>query len=225
MPRLSVSTTRESLFREGGLQVLVATSAFGEGVDIPGVRHVVLYHLPFSEVEFNQMAGRAGRDGQPAQIHLLFGKSDAQLNAGILDDAAPTHDGMAQIYRGLRALQRQHGQGFFALDAESAAKSSSRLLGAAITASQVECGVSVFEELGLIKSQGCAGVSGKEASINVVDYKGKVELDDSVRYREGMDERESFAAFKEWVLISSAEELQNRIRRPLLPTTDSQEER
>ena len=83
----------------------------------------------------------------------------------------------------------------------------------------------MFEELGLIKSQGCAGVSGKEPSINVVDYKGKVELDDSVRYREGMDERESFAAFKEWVLISSAEELQNRIRRPLLPTTDSQEER
>ena len=48
----------------------------------------------------------------------------------------------------------------------------------------------MFEELGLIKTQGCAGVSGKERSINVVDYKGKVELDDSVRYREGMDERE-----------------------------------
>lgn len=215
----------ESLFREGGLQVLVATSAFGEGVDIPGVRHVVLYHLPFSEVEFNQMAGRAGRDGQPAQIHLLFGRGDAQLNAGILDDAAPTHDGMAQIYRGLRTLQRKHGQGFFTLDAEGAAKSSSRLLGAVITATQVECGISVFEELGLIKTQGCAGVSGKERSINVVDYKGKVELDDSVRYREGMDERESFATFKDWVLSSSAEELQSRIRRPLLPITNPQEER
>jgi single-stranded-DNA-specific exonuclease len=215
----------ESLFREGGLQVLVATSAFGEGVDIPGVRHVVLYHLPFSEVEFNQMAGRAGRDGQPAQIHLLFGRGDAQLNAGILDDAAPTHDGMVQIYRGLRTLQRKHGQGFFTLDAESAAKSSSRLLGAVITATQVECGISVFEELGLIKTQGCAGVSGKERSINVVDYKGKVELDDSVRYREGMDERESFATFKDWVLSSSAEELQSRIRRPLLPATNPQEER
>ena len=205
--------------------MLVATSAFGEGVDIPGVRHVVLYHLPFSEVEFNQMAGRAGRDGQPAQIHLLFGRGDAQLNAGILDDAAPTHDGMAQIYRGLRTLQRKHGQGFFTFDAEGAAKSSSRLLGAVITATQVECGVSVFEELGLIKTQGCAGVSGKERSINVVDYKGKVELDDSVRYREGMDERESFATFKDWVLSSSVEELQSRIRRPLLPTTNSQEER
>lgn len=87
--------------------MLVATSAFGEGVDIPGVRHVVLYHLPFSEVEFNQMAGRAGRDGQPAQIHLLFGRGDAQLNAGILDDAAPTMTEWMQIYRGLRTLQQQ----------------------------------------------------------------------------------------------------------------------
>lgn len=215
----------ESLFREGGLQVLVATSAFGEGVDIPGVRHVVLYHLPFSEVEFNQMSGRAGRDGNPAQIHLLFGRGDARLNEGILDEAAPLHDGMAQIYRGLRTMQRAHGQDFFALDAEKAAQNSSRLLGAAISATQVQCGIAVFEELGLIKTRSCTGASGGELSINVVDYKGKVELDSSARYREGMDERESFSAFKDWVLSSSAEELQSRIRRPLLPNTTPQEER
>ena len=63
----------EELFRTDALSVLVATSAFGEGVDIPNIRHVVLYHLPFNEIEFNQMSGRAGRDGQDAVIHLLFG--------------------------------------------------------------------------------------------------------------------------------------------------------
>ena len=62
----------EELFRTDALSVLVATSAFGEGVDIPNIRHVVLYHLPFNEIEFNQMSGRAGRDGKPAGIHLLF---------------------------------------------------------------------------------------------------------------------------------------------------------
>lgn len=56
----------EELFRTDALSVLVATSAFGEGVDIPNIRHVVLYHLPFNEIEFNQMSGRAGRDGKPA---------------------------------------------------------------------------------------------------------------------------------------------------------------
>ena len=45
------------------------------------------------------------------------------------------------------------------------------------------------------------------------------------RTYEGMDERESFATFKDWVLSSSAEELQSRIRRPLLPATNPQEER
>ena len=39
----------EELFRTDALSVLVATSAFGEGVDIPNIRHVVLYHLPFSD--------------------------------------------------------------------------------------------------------------------------------------------------------------------------------
>ncbi len=215
----------ETLFREGGLQVLVATSAFGEGVDIPGVRHVVLYHLPFSEVEFNQMSGRAGRDGEDAWIHLLFGGEDAKLNTSILDDAAPDHDGMAQIYRGLRVLQRKKGEGFFALDAEQAAKRSSELLGLIITPAQIKCGVGVFEELGLVKTCGRPGAQGEGVSINVVDYKGKVELEDSVRYREGIDERGSFTAFKDWVLTSSVQQLQDRIRRPLLPDTDKKEGR
>ena len=45
----------EELFRTDALLVLVATSAFGEGVNIPNIRHVVLYHLPFNEIEFNQI--------------------------------------------------------------------------------------------------------------------------------------------------------------------------
>lgn len=79
----------EELFRRDDLKVLVATSAFGEGVDIPNIRHVVLYHLPFSDVEFNQMSGRAGRDGKPAWVHLLYGRGDASINERILADATP----------------------------------------------------------------------------------------------------------------------------------------
>ncbi|MDY0088182.1 MAG: single-stranded-DNA-specific exonuclease RecJ, partial [Coriobacteriia bacterium] len=63
----------ERAFRAGELSVVVATSAFGEGVNIPDVRHVVLYHLPFNDIEFNQMCGRGGRDGAVARVHLLFG--------------------------------------------------------------------------------------------------------------------------------------------------------
>lgn len=214
----------EELFREGALQILVATSAFGEGVDIPGIRHVVLYHLPFNEVEFNQMSGRAGRDGEQAQIHLLFGKGDARANAALLDDATPGHDGMAQIYRGLRALQRDAGPGFFAFEGQAALRASSRLFGAEVSPAQIRCAVSVFEELGLLETRGSGRDDGADFRMHVVDYKGKVELDDSVRYREGTDERESFAAFKDWVLACSADELENRIRRPLFMRQDRREE-
>lgn len=226
----------ECLFREGGLQVLVATSAFGEGIDIPGVRHVVLYHLPFSEVEFNQMSGRAGRDGNDAQIHLLFGKADADLNAELLEETTPDHDGMAQIYRGLRGAQRMQGDSFFELDEEGIAQSATRLLGASISAAQVRSGIAVFEELGLLETR-CAHAGSTEKvdcgivqahavqSVYVVDYKGKVELSDSVRYREGLDEFDSFMTFKDWVLLSSADQLQDRIRHPLLPHTDHREGR
>lgn len=216
----------ETLFREGGLQVLVATSAFGEGVDIPGVRHVVLYHLPFSEVEFNQMSGRAGRDGNEAQIHLLFGKADVHLNTALLHGIAPDHDEMAQIYRGLRVLQQASQQSFFELDAEDVARRATRLFGTTVTPEQVTLGVSVFEELGLVEtktedrkqdSQDSSASSSAKRFIYVVDYKGKVELSDSVQYREGLDEFDSFMTFKDWVLGSSADQLQDRIRHPLLP--------
>ena len=216
----------ETLFREGGLQVLVATSAFGEGVDIPGVRHVVLYHLPFSEVEFNQMSGRAGRDGNEAQIHLLFGKADVHLNTALLHGIAPDHDEMAQIYRGLRALQQASQQSFFELDAEDVARRATRLFGTTVTPEQVTLGVSVFEELGLVEtktedrkqdSQDSSASSSVKRFIYVVDYKGKVELSDSVQYRESLDEFDSFMTFKDWVLGSSADQLQDRIRHPLLP--------
>ena len=99
----------EELFRTDALSVLVATSAFGEGVDIPNIRHVVLYHLPFNEIEFNQMSGRAGRDGKPAGIHLLFNRGDCSLNERILRDMTPDHDCLAQVYRRLRSLQREMG--------------------------------------------------------------------------------------------------------------------
>ncbi|MCL2529740.1 MAG: single-stranded-DNA-specific exonuclease RecJ [Coriobacteriia bacterium] len=67
----------EEAFRSGALDCLVATSAFGEGVNIPDVRDVVLYDLPYSLIDFNQMSGRAGRDGKEAHIHILMQRSES----------------------------------------------------------------------------------------------------------------------------------------------------
>ena len=211
-------TRIEEFFRKDELQVLVATSAFGEGIDVPGVRHVVLYHLPFSEIEFNQMSGRAGRDGEPATIHLLFGRADGELNAGILSLAAPGHDLMGQIYRELRRRQRQAGTGAFALTCDELARYAGSLIPPSkIDAAQSACALSVFSELGLVELGSVPSNASEVVTVHVVDYGGKVELTDSVRYREGLDEVAEFEDFSEWVLKRSVKVLQERIRRPLLP--------
>lgn len=208
----------EELFRADELKVLVATSAFGEGIDVPGVRHVVLYHLPFSEIEFNQMSGRAGRDGQPATIHLLFGRNDGALNAQILSLMAPERDMMAQVYRELRRRQRTAGEGSFHMTCEEFAETSRSLAPSfALDAAQVACGLAVFSELGLVEVSCLPSNATETCQVHVVDYGGKVELTDSVRYREGLDEVDAFHDFREWVLKRSVKVLEERIRRPLLP--------
>lgn len=206
----------EELFRTKRLQVLIATSAFGEGVNIPNVRHVVLYHMPFSEVEFNQMAGRAGRDGLPAYIHLLFGEADAAINEAMLANATPDHDYMAQVYRELRREQRDSGASDVFITLASVTKQSNMYAPLKLLESHVVCGLQVFSELGLIKAEQTV-IDNGQIKVHIIDYKGKVELVSSARYKEGLDERASFESFKEWILRSNSEELQERIQRPLLP--------
>ena len=208
----------EQLFRTDALLVLIATSAFGEGVDIPNIRHVVLYHMPFNEIEFNQMSGRAGRDGKPACVHLLFSRNDCALNERILADMTPCHDSLAQVYRKLRAMQRTSDTLFFTTSDAELAKNVSTDIFPVNTAS-VTCAVAVFRELGLIEAHAMFGPDGLVRSIHVKDTQDKVQLTDSVRYREGMDEREIFHAFRDWVMRSNAADLQKRVSHPILPTT------
>ena len=92
----------EKAFRSGEYQVLVSTSAFGEGADIPDIRDVILYHLCFSRAEYNQLSGRAGRDDQTARIHLLYGRKDEELNRLLLREEAPDREALGGFYLYLR---------------------------------------------------------------------------------------------------------------------------
>ena len=67
-------------FQAGTTPVLVATSAFGMGIDLPDVRMVLHVEAPGTLESYVQQAGRAGRDGQPAECWLSFSPADARIH-------------------------------------------------------------------------------------------------------------------------------------------------
>ncbi|MAG30172.1 MAG: ATP-dependent DNA helicase RecQ [Deltaproteobacteria bacterium] len=63
-------------FEQGRTRVLIATNAFGMGIDLPDIRLIVHFQIPGSIEAYYQEAGRAGRDGDPARCLLFFGRAD-----------------------------------------------------------------------------------------------------------------------------------------------------
>ena len=121
----------------------------------------MLYHLPFDEVEFNQMSGRAGRDGRPAWVHLAYGVADARINERILARDAPARDDLATLYRVLmgrsRAARLSGERDFVATNADLAGDCIVSNARCAIDDHAVSCGISIFRELGFVRTTGFGG--------------------------------------------------------------------
>ena len=94
-----VRTRVQAGFDERRWPVLVATSAFGMGVDVPDIRLVIHVQAPGSLAAYYQQAGRAGRDGDSSSCHLLFGASDALTHRRIRGASPP--DGAVDGWRAL----------------------------------------------------------------------------------------------------------------------------
>ena len=92
----------QEAFLGGDLPVVVATNAFGMGIDRPDVRQVVHYSMPGSLEAYYQEAGRAGRDGHPAQVVLLYTPEDRALQEYFIENNAITPNELRALYEALR---------------------------------------------------------------------------------------------------------------------------
>ena len=95
-------TRVQESFVAGRTPVVVATTAFGMGIDKANVRLVALANLPDSLESYVQMVGRAGRDGRPSDTVLLAGDADATALRRFALGDVPTPDVLRRIYRAAR---------------------------------------------------------------------------------------------------------------------------
>jgi ATP-dependent DNA helicase RecQ len=90
--------------------VIVATNAFGMGVDKPDVRRVIHFNLPRTIEAYYQEAGRAGRDGEPAECVVLFSFSDVKIQEFLLEQSYPERSYIEDVYAQMVALSRRHAE-------------------------------------------------------------------------------------------------------------------
>jgi ATP-dependent DNA helicase RecQ len=92
----------QEAFIEGRIQTVVATTAFGMGIDKPDIRLVALYNYPESLESYVQMVGRAGRDGRTSDTLLLASRSDASQLRRFARSDIPTVADLRAVYARLR---------------------------------------------------------------------------------------------------------------------------
>ena len=99
-------TQVQDAFMTDEVSVVVATNAFGMGIDRPDVRLVVHFAMPGTLEAYYQEAGRAGRDGRPSQAVLLYSPKDRALQEWFIENDAPVPAEVKTLYT---ALRRQGG--------------------------------------------------------------------------------------------------------------------
>ena len=90
--------------------VMIATNAFGLGVDKRDIRYVMHYHVPGSLEQYAQEAGRGGRDDKPARCVLLFSPDDVAIQEFFLKGTYPTRRQVRAVYKALEAWG-EHDEG------------------------------------------------------------------------------------------------------------------
>ncbi|HXG66025.1 MAG TPA: ATP-dependent DNA helicase RecQ [Blastocatellia bacterium] len=97
-------TRAQENFMRGDSQAIIATNAFGMGIDKSDIRFIIHYHVPGSIEAYYQEVGRAGRDNLPSDCVLLFNYADKRTQDFFIDGSHPPPDLIEQVYRELASV-------------------------------------------------------------------------------------------------------------------------
>lgn len=109
-----VRTPNQERFMNGDVRIMVATNAFGMGIDKRDIRCVIHYQLPANPEAYYQESGRAGRDGQDADCILLYYPKDKQVQQFFLARSYPGAEDLSVVYAALQELAQTHPRVTFA---------------------------------------------------------------------------------------------------------------
>ncbi|TAE27844.1 MAG: RecQ family ATP-dependent DNA helicase [Candidatus Kapaibacterium sp.] len=150
-------------FTENRTNIIVATNAFGMGVDKPNVRAVVHCDLTLSLEAYYQEAGRAGRDGEAARCIMLYAVQDRRMMDFFLQCSYPDSDLIANVYNVLYdSVQAARGEKPFnavKLSEEQIASVVGQQAGQNVYGAEVRAVLTLFERAGILRRGGERGIA------------------------------------------------------------------